>query len=80
MKPLALLALVAGAYLYFSHKTPIAEVSKAATGQELAPLTSGPREIAAPQSNAIKRPIDRTRQVLGQVAEGNGAGQFQTEQ
>lgn len=76
MKPLALLTLVAGAYLYFSHKTPIAEVTHVATGQELAPLTTGPTAVAAPPSNAIKRPIDRTRQVLGQVAAGNSAGQF----
>ena len=76
MKHIALLSLVAGAYLYFTHKTPVAEVSKAATGQELAPLTAGPTDIAAPPSNAIKRPIDRTREVLGQVAKRNGAGQF----
>lgn len=76
MKAIFLLPLVAGGYLYFSHKTPVAEVSHAATGQELAPLTAGPTDIAAPPSNAIKRPIDRTRQVLGQVAGRNGAGQF----
>ena len=76
MKPIALLTLVACAYLYFSHKTPVAEVTHVATGQELAPLTSGPTDIAAPQSNALKRPIDRTREVLGQVAKRNGAGQF----
>ena len=76
MKIVALLAAIAGIYLYFSHHTPVAEVVQSVTGQELAPLTAGPKDATPAPTNALKRPIDRTHEVLGQVAKRNGAGEF----
>ena len=74
MKIIALLAVVAGLGLYFSRPTPVAEV--AATGQDIAPSTTGPKDAAPAPTNALKRPLDRTHEVLGQVAKRNGAGEF----
>lgn len=76
MKIIALLIVVAGLYLYFSHQTPVAEVAQIATGQELALLTTGLKDAAPAPTNALKRPIDRTHEVLGQVTKRNGAGEF----
>ena len=76
MKIVVLLAAIAGIYLYFSHQTPVAEVAQTVTGQELAPLTAGPKDATPAPTNALKRPIDRTHEVLGQVAKRNGAGEF----
>ncbi len=76
MKIIALLIAIACVYFYFAHQTPIAEVAQAVTGQDVAPLTTGSKEAAAPPTNALKRPIDRTHEVLGQVAKRNGAGEF----
>ena len=76
MKIVALLAAIAGIYLYFSHQTPVAEVAQVATGRELAPFTTGPKDTAPAPTNALKRPLDRTHEVLGQVAKRNGAREF----
>ena len=76
MKIIALIAVIACVYLYFSHQTPVAEVAQAVTGKELAPLTSGPKESATAPTNALKRPIDRAHEVLGEVEKRNGAGEF----
>ena len=76
MKIVALLVVIGGIYLYCSRQTPVAEVAHAATGQDIAPLTTGPKEAAPAPGNALKRPIDRTHEVLGDVARRNGAGEF----
>ncbi len=76
MKIVALLVAIACTYLYFAHHTPVAEVAQEATGQHLAPLTTGPKDATPAPTNFLKRPIDRTHEVLGQVAKRNGAGEF----
>jgi len=86
MKYLFLLATVGAGYFFLLHKAPVAPAVQAVTQQEAAPLTTGPRgntdpapaaaAAPAPQSNYLKRPIDRTREVLGQVAARNGNGEF----
>ena len=76
MKIIALLVVLACINLYFGHQTPVAAVAQTATGQELAPLTSGPKDTTPAPTNVLKRPIDRTHEVLGQVAKRNGAGEF----
>ncbi len=76
MKTIALLVALACIYLYFAHHTPVAAVAQTMTGQDLAPLTAGPNESAPAPTNALKRPLDRTHEVLGQVAKRNGAGEF----
>ena len=76
MKIIVLLIAIAGIYLYFGRQTPVAEVARTATGQQLAPLTSGPKDATPAPTNVLKRPIDRTHEVLGEVAKRNGAGEF----
>ena len=76
MKIIVVLTAIAGIYLYFGHQTPVVEVAQTATGQDLAPLTTGPKDATPVPTNVLKRPIDRTHEVLGQVAKRNGAGEF----
>ena len=76
MKIVALLVSIAGIYFYCARQTPVAEVAQVATGQNLAPLVTGPQQTAPVPTNVLKRPIDRTHEVLGQVANRNGTGEF----
>ena len=83
MKYVFLLATVAAVYFFLAHKAPIAPVVGEITQKDAAPLTTGPRDpsaavAAAPgaHTNALKRPIDRTKEVLGQVKQRNGTGEF----
>ena len=83
MKYVFLLATVAAVYFFWARQAPVAPVVDAVTQKELAPLTTGPRGGATPSpaappraSDPLKRPIDRTREVLQQVKGRNGAGEF----
>ena len=86
MKYVFLLIAVALVYLFLVRKAPVAPVVKEITQQEAAPLTTGPAGApasspvsgAAPaqSTNALKRPIDRTKDVLNQVKQRNGNGEF----
>ena len=82
MKYLFLLATVGAGYFFLLHQAPTAPAVQAVTQQEAAPLTTGPRgntepaTASVPQSDFLKRPIDRTKEVLGQVAARNGNGEF----
>jgi hypothetical protein len=76
MKYVSLLLGVAVIYYFLARSTPVASVKEAVTAAEVAPLTTGPRETAAPPSNALKRPIDRTHEVMEQVKQRNGNGEF----
>ena len=76
MKIIALLIAIACVYFYFARQTPVAEVAQAATGQEAAALATAPKDAAPAPTNALKRPIDRTHEAIGQVAKRNGAGEF----
>ena len=76
MKYILLLVGVVVIYYFLGRSAPIAPVTKAMAGQEVAPLTTGSRETAAPADHSLKRPIDRTNEVLGQVKQRNGAGEF----
>ena len=78
-----LLATVAAVYFFIIRKVPIAPVVAEVTQQEAAPLTAGPKNppSAAPaapavRTNSLKRPIDRTHEVLNQVKQRNGQGEF----
>ena len=75
MKYLSLLAAVAIIYVILARQSPVAEVTKTIAQPELAPLTSGSREVA-PQSTALKRPFDRTHEALSAVQKRNGTGEF----
>lgn len=77
MKYLALIGVVAVIYVVFIRVSPVKEVSDAVTQTEAAPLVSPARPAeAAPVSNSIKRPLNRTHQVLDQVRGRNGNGEF----
>jgi hypothetical protein len=83
MKYVFLVATVAALYFFLVKKPSVAPVVSLVTQQEAAPLTSGPRPDATPaaatpsdHSNFLKRPIDRTNQVLNQVKQRNGDGEF----
>ena len=83
MKYVFILATVAGVYFFLLHKAPVTPVVQAVTQQEAAPLSNGPRGNTAPEpaspaprTNFLKRPIDRTQEVLNQVKARNGGGEF----
>lgn len=76
MKYISLLLAVAAGYFYLARATPVGAVAKSVTAEEVAPLTTGPREPVLPPTNALKRPLDRTHAVLEQVKTRNGAGEF----
>ena len=79
MKYVFFLATVAAVYFFLAHRAPVAPVVAEITQKEAAPLTAGPRNppvAATEHTNALKRPIDRTREVLGQVKQRNGTGEF----
>lgn len=76
MKYLAVLAVLVIVYLLLAREAPVAEVTEAMAQSEAAPLVQGPREVAPPAGSALKRPIDRTQAVLGQVKARNGDGEF----
>lgn len=77
MKYLALLAAVAVIYFVLARETPLDRVQEAVTQTEAAPLIQGPREPAPPATGtALKRPLDRTHQVLDAVQARNGDGEF----
>jgi hypothetical protein len=79
MKYVVLLIIVVAVYFFLVRKAPVAPVVKEITQQDAAPLTSGPKSppvAASPGTNALKRPIDRTKEVLNQVKQRNGNGEF----
>ena len=79
MKYIFLLATVAVVYFFLAHRVPVTPVVAEITQQEAVPLTTGPRNpsaVPAVRTNSLKRPIDRTREVLGQVKQRNGTGEF----
>jgi hypothetical protein len=76
MKYLALLAAVAVIYFILARESPLDQVQEAVTQAEAAPLTQGPRDPAPASSTALRRPLDRTHQVLETVKTRNGDGEF----
>jgi hypothetical protein len=76
MKVTAFFIALTGAYLYLSSHTPVKEVAQVVTGQEVPTLRADEKAPAPATTNALKRPIDRTREVLGKVAAGNAGNQF----
>jgi hypothetical protein len=76
MKYVFLLAAVAAIYFFLTRETPVAPVAEAVVQKEVAPLTTGGRDVPPPASNVLKRPLDRTHAVLDQVKQRNGSGEF----
>ncbi|HEY3902045.1 MAG TPA: hypothetical protein VGM54_25760 [Chthoniobacter sp.] len=84
MKYVFILATVAAIYFFIVKKPSVAPVVSAVTQAEAAPLTTGPRggeptpvaNAPARASDYLKKPIDRTKEVLNQVKQRNGDGEF----
>ncbi|HEV7867822.1 MAG TPA: hypothetical protein VGO90_09085 [Chthoniobacteraceae bacterium] len=76
MKYLALLAVPAVVYLILARETPVGAIAEAVGHAEVAPLTTGSRNVTPEAKSGLKRPIDRTQQVLKQVGERNGTSEF----
>ena len=77
MKYLFMLGAIAVIYYVFIREIPVAPVKEALTQAEAKPLLGGSPAPAAPAATSgLKRPIDRTRQVLGEVQQRNGKGEF----
>ena len=77
MKYVSLMLGLVAVYYFLVRSAPVKPVAEAVTAAEVAPLTTGSREAAAPAgTNALKRPLDRTHEVLQQVKQRNGAGEF----
>lgn len=81
MKYLALLAVVAVAYGFYTRQTPknteweALDKPPAATASAPA-IPSSPTATPTPRTNAYKRPLDRTNQVLGDVKKQNAENSF----
>ena len=76
MKYLALLVTLVVIYLVLARQTPVAEVKEAMVQSEVVPLSQGAKDPALPANSSLKRPIDRTNEVLSQVKARNGDGEF----
>lgn len=77
MKYVLLLVAAAVAYGILARTAPVKPAIQAVTQQEAAPLTTGARDPGtAPAGSALKRPLDRTHEVLDQVKQRNGNGEF----
>jgi hypothetical protein len=76
MKYLGLLAALVIIYFILARETPVAQVKEAIAQTEAAPLTTGSREPAPSAGSSLKRPLDRTHEVLETVKARNGDGEF----
>ena len=77
MKYLFIVGAVFVIYYVFIRETPVVPVTEALAQTEVQPLLSGsPTASTAPAGSGLKRPLDRTQQVLGDVQQRNGTGQF----
>jgi hypothetical protein len=75
MKYVFLLTAVLAVYCILTRSAPVKPAVQAVTQQEAAPLTTGPRD-PSPASSSLKKPFDRTHEVLDQVRQRNGNGEF----
>lgn len=77
MKYLGLLAAVVIIYFVLARETPVEQVKEAIVQSEAAPLLQGgPAPAPATAGSTLKRPLDRTQEVLDRVKERNGDGEF----
>lgn len=76
MKYLGLLVALVIVYLILARESPIDQVKDAIVATEAAPLSQGGRDPAPGAVSTLKRPLDRTHEVLEQVKTRNGDGEF----
>ena len=77
MKFILLIVIVLAVYFFLVRHAPVKPVAKEVTGKEAQPLSTGGQAQSSPgQSNFLKRPLDRTHEVLDQVKKRNGDDNF----
>jgi hypothetical protein len=76
MKYLAVLAVLAVIYFVLLRASPVVQVKEAVAQTEMLPLAQGSKELKSKESTALRRPLDRTTEVLGQQKSLNGEGEF----
>lgn len=76
MKYLGLLVAAAIIYFILAREAPVEQVKEAIVQTEAAPLTQGGRDPAPSAGSTLKRPLDRTHEVLDKVKARNGDGEF----
>ena len=76
MKYLGLLVAAAIIYFILAREAPVEQVKEAIVQTEAAPLTQGGRDPALSAGSTLKRPLDRTHEVLDKVKARNGDGEF----
>ena len=78
MKYFIALLIAGGLYFVCFRTAPVGAVTKTMTEAPAAPTTTAAAHNASsPQhSNALKRPLDRTHEVLGQVQKNNAENAF----
>jgi hypothetical protein len=84
MRFLALIIVIAIIYLVLKHHGPTSSVPEAmreadaVTQTTPAPTPASPTATAQPAqpTSGLRRPLDRTRNVLDQVKQRNGGGEF----
>lgn len=76
MKYLGLLVALVIIYVILARQSPVEQVKDAIVQSEAAPLTQGGRDPAPTAGATLKRPIDRTHEVLEKVKTRNGDGEF----
>jgi hypothetical protein len=77
MRFIAVLAVLAVIYLLLTRRSPVESAKEAAAQTEaIAPTPRPAAPAAAPAPTALRRPVARTRDVLDQVKQRNGAGEF----
>jgi hypothetical protein len=77
MRFIAILVVLGIVYAVFTRNSPEKSVTEAvAQAEAVAPAPAAATPPAAPMPTALRRPIARTQEVLGQVQQRNGAGEF----
>lgn len=76
MKYVGLLVVLAIIYFILAREAPVEQVKEAIVQSEVVPLTQGGPPAPSTAGSTLKRPIDRTHEVLDKVKERNGDGEF----
>ncbi len=75
MKYVVTLLAIAGAYTFLIRSSPIAPVAQVVTEPRV-DINPGPDKPAKPDSNVIKRPLDRANEVAGLVRKEKAGESF----
>jgi hypothetical protein len=74
MRFIAILVVIGIVYVVFTRRSPVDSATQAVAETEA--VAPAPAPAAGPTPTALRRPIVRTKEVLSQLPERNGAGEF----